>query len=227
MLIVVARTVILYAEILIVMRIMGKRQLGQLQPFELVITILISELAAVPMQDTGVPLINGIIPILILMVAQVILSYTTLKSEKARGIICGKPSILIESGKIMERQLAQLHYNINDLLEQLRVKGYPDVKDVEFAILETEGQLSVIPKSAKRPVTPEDLSIPVKQDELPITLIIDGELIHDNLVIAKMNENELRNRLSDYYITDYKQVLFAGLDASRNFYFQERQDYQK
>jgi uncharacterized membrane protein YcaP (DUF421 family) len=227
MLIVVARTVILYAEILIVMRIMGKRQLGQLQPFELVITILISELAAVPMQDTGVPLINGIIPILILMVAQVILSYTTLKSEKARGIICGKPSILIESGKIMERQLAQLHYNINDLLEQLRVKGYPDVKDVEFAILETEGQLSVIPKSAKRPVTPEDLSIPVKQDELPITLIIDGELIHDNLVIAKMNENELRNRLGDYNITDYKQVLFAGLDASRNFYFQERQDYQK
>jgi len=223
MLIVAVRTIILYAVILIVMRIMGKRQLGQLQPFELVITILISELAAIPMQDTGVPLINGIVPIIILMVAQIVLSFTTLKSEKARGIICGKPSILIEDGVIMESQLAKLHFNINDLLEQLRVKGYPDIKDVEFAILETEGQLSVIPKSTKRPVNPEDLSIPVTQERLPITLIIDGTILKQNLIIAKMSEKDLKDYLIQNNTSDYKKVLFAGLDSFGNLFFQQKQ----
>lgn len=226
MLIVVVRTLVLYTIILIVMRIMGKRQLGQLQPFELVITILISELAAVPMQDTGIPLINGIIPIFILMIAQIVLSYTSLKSEKARGIICGKPSILIEDGIIMEKQLSKLHFNINDLLEQLRVKGYPDIKDVEFAILETEGQLSVIPKSMKRPVTPKDLSIPVTQEKIPITLIIDGELVRQNLAIAKLNENDLKKYLAANGIENYKQILFAGVDSSGSLFFQAKQNYK-
>jgi uncharacterized membrane protein YcaP (DUF421 family) len=227
LLIVMVRAIILYSVVLIVMRIMGKRQIGQLQPFELVITILISELAAVPMQDTGIPLINGIVPILILMFAQIILSYISLKSGKARGIICGKPSILIEDGRIMENQLSKLYFNINDLLEQLRVKGYPDIKDVEFAILETEGQLSVIPKSPKRPVTPEDLSIPVSQEKLPITLIIDGEVIRQNLLIAKVSEGDLKKTLAGNGISDYNQVLFAGLDSSGSFFFQAKQNYTK
>lgn len=222
MLIVVARTVILYLVILVVMRIMGKRQIGQLQPFELVITILISELAAVPMQNTGIPLINGIIPILILMIAQISLSYITLKSEKARGIICGKPNILVEDGRIMEDELKNLHLNINDLLEQLRVKGYPDINDVEFVILETVGQVSVIPKSSKRPVTPEDLNIQVKQELLPITIIIDGTIMHDNLVIAKMNMDDLYKKLKQNNLDDCKQVLFAGLDSSGKFFLQPK-----
>lgn len=226
MLIIVVRTIILYTVILIVMRLMGKRQLGQLQPFELVITILISELAAVPMQDTGIPLINGIIPIFVLMIAQIVLSYISLKSERVRGIICGKPSILIEDGRIMESQLAKLHFTINDLLEQLRVKGYPDIKDVEFAILETEGQLSVIPKSQKRPVTPGDLNIPVDQEKLPITLIIDGEILRHNLHIAKINEDNLKKYLSDNDILNYKQVLFAGVDSAGNLFFQAKQNYK-
>lgn len=227
MLIIVVRTIILYTVILIVMRLMGKRQLGQLQPFELVITILISELAAIPMQDTGIPLINGIIPIFILMIAQIVLSYISLKSEKARGIICGKPSILIEDGRIMENQLRKLHFTINDLLEQLRVKGYPDINDVEFAILETEGQLSVIPKSQKRPVTPNDLNITVSQEKLPITLIIDGTVLKENLHIAKLNENDLKKYLEANDILNYKQVLFAGLDSSGNLFFQAKENYKE
>jgi len=225
MLVITARTIILYSVILIVMRIMGKRQLGQLQPFELVITILISELAAVPMQDTGIPLINGLIPILILMIAQILLSYICLKSEASRAIICGKPTVLIEDGIIMEKKLANLHFNINDLLEQLRVKGYPDINDVEFAILETEGQLSVIPKSNKRPVTPQDLNIEVTQEKLPITLIIDGKVIKPNLAIAKMNEDTLKEYLINMGLSDYKQVLFAGLDSSGKFFLQPKNNY--
>lgn len=227
MLIVILRSVILYAVVLIVMRIMGKRQIGQLQPFELVITIIISELAAVPMQDTGIPLLYGILPILILMIAQVLLSFVSLKSEKARGIICGKPSILIEDGKIMEQELSKLYFNINDLLEQLRVKGYPDVQDVEFAILETEGQLSVIPKSMKRPVTPMDLSVTVNQEMLPITLIIDGEVIKENLKVAALNEDNLKQLLDKNKVPSYKSVLFAGLDSSGQFFYQEKANYKK
>lgn len=227
MLNVIVRSIILYAEVLIVMRIMGKRQIGQLQPFELVITIIISELAAVPMQDTGIPLIYGIVPILILMIAQILLSFLSLKSVKARGIICGKPSILIEHGKIIEGELSKLYFNINDLLEQLRVKGFPDVQDVEFAILETEGQLSIVPKSMKRPVTPTDLNISVDQEKLPITLVIDGKIIKANLPFAKMNEDVLKNTLSKNGALDYKQILFAGLDSSGNFFLQGKANQKK
>lgn len=224
MIIVILRSVILYIVVLIVMRIMGKRQIGQLQPFELVITIIISELAAVPMQDTGIPLLYGIVPIFILMTAQILLSFISLKSVKARAFICGRPSILIEDGKIMEKELSKLYFNINDLLEQLRVKGYPDVNDVEFAILETEGQLSVIPKSAKRPVTPQDLNLNTSQEKLPITLIIDGTMIRENLIIARISENDLKSALNKHGIQSYDKVLFAGLDSSGKFFCQEKQN---
>ncbi len=224
MIIVIMRSVILYFVVLIVMRIMGKRQIGQLQPFELVITIIISELAAVPMQNTGIPLLYGIVPILILMTAQIMLSFISLKSVKARAFICGRPSILIEDGKIMEKELSKLYFNINDLLEQLRVKGYPDIKDVEFAILETEGQLSVVPKSLKRPATPQDFNLSVDQERLPITLIIDGEVIKQNLIIAKISETDLKNVLDKNGVLSYKQVLFAGLDSAGKFFYQKKQN---
>jgi uncharacterized membrane protein YcaP (DUF421 family) len=224
MLIVIIRSVILYTVVLISMRIMGKRQIGQLQPSELVITIIISELAAVPMQDTGIPLLYGIVPITILMVAQILLSFISLKSVKARGMICGKPNIIIQDGKIKEKELSKLYFNINDLLEQLRIKGYPDIKDVEYAILETEGQVSVIPKCAKRPVTPQDLFLNPQQEKLPITLVIDGEVIKANLRVAKMSEENLKNMLKQSGITSFKEVLFAGLDSSGNFFSQEKQN---
>jgi uncharacterized membrane protein YcaP (DUF421 family) len=227
MLIVIIRSIVLYTVVLIAMRIMGKRQIGQLQPFELVITIIISELAAVPMQNTGIPLIYGIIPIMLLMVSQIVLSYISLKSVKARAFICGKPSILIRNGKINEEELTKLYFNMDDLFEQLRVSGYPDVQDVEFAIFETEGQLTVIPKSGKRPLTPQDMGLTVPQEVLPITLIIDGKLIEENLLYAKMTEQVLIQQLDINNIKSIKQILFAGLDSFGNFFYQEKQNYKK
>ncbi|MEN6327492.1 MAG: DUF421 domain-containing protein, partial [Syntrophomonas sp.] len=164
---VIIRTLILYTATVVLLRIMGKRQIGQLQPYELVVIIMISELAAIPMQNTGIPIINGLIPIFILVAAEITLSHLSLKSERARGIICGKPSVLIENSKIMENELKRLRYNINDLLEQLRLKNVPDIADVEFAILETSGHLSVILKSQKRPVVPQDLNISPEYEGLP------------------------------------------------------------
>ncbi|MBU7008087.1 DUF421 domain-containing protein [Phosphitispora fastidiosa] len=220
MLIVLVRTLILYVFVVMAMRIMGKRQIGQLQPFELVVTLMLSELAAIPMESPGIPLINGITPILTLIAAQVILSYISLKSDRARGFICGTPSVLIENGKIVESELKRLRYNLSDLMEQLRAKDVPNISDVEFAILETSGQLSVIEKSQKRPVIPEDLNLPTKYEGLPYTLIMDGHVIHRNLAKLKLNIEWLYQELEDLGIASPKDVLFACLDTEDKLFCQ-------
>lgn len=222
MLIVFFRTLILYTVVITVMRIMGKRQIGQLQPFELAIAIMISELAAVPMQDTRIPLVNGIIPILTLLIAQVFLSLLTLKSIKARTIIDGKPSIVIENGKIKEEVLRNEMFTLNDLLEQLRIKNIPNIADVEFAILETNGEISVIPKSQARPVTPKDLKLQTNYEGIPIDIIIDGNINYRNLEKARLDEQWLKTELGKLNIHDPKKVLFASLDSEGNFYCQAK-----
>lgn len=223
MLVVFTRTLILYALVVVIMRLMGKRQIGQLQPFELVIAIMISELAAVPMENTGIPLMHGIIPIITLLIAQLALSYIGMKSVKARALICGKPSILIENGKIRESQLKKEMFTLNDLLEQLRIKNIPNIADVEFAILETDGQLSIIPKSQKRPLNPEDLSINTKYEGLSLDLIIDGNINYDNLSYARLDTDWLQKELSAFGINNIDDILFASLDSKGGLYFQTKE----
>ncbi|MDK2798601.1 MAG: hypothetical protein PWP27_525 [Clostridiales bacterium] len=220
MLIAFFRTIFLYILVIAALRIMGKRQIGELQPSELVVTIMISELAAIPMQATGIPLMNGILPILTLIIAEVVLSYITLKSQKARNIISGTPSILIENGKINESEMEKLRFNMDDLLEELRVNSCPNIADVEFAILETSGQLSIITKSQKSPVTAEDLKIPTKYVGLPLTLISDGEVNDDNLKKAKLDRQWLNNELAKFGIAKPEDVFFASLDTDGNLYHQ-------
>lgn len=220
MILVILRTLILYITTVVLLRLMGKRQIGQLQPYELVVIIMISELAAVPMQNTGIPILYGIIPIFILVAAEITLSLISLKSEKARGVICGKPSVVIEKSKIVEEELTRLRLNINDLLEQLRLKGAPDIADVEYAILETGGQLSIIMKSSKRPVQPADMSINPPVESLPVTLIIDGNVISQNLAKVDRDDEWLQTQLAKSGIRSRKQVLLATLDTHGQFYFQ-------
>lgn len=221
MLVVFVRTIILYLLVVIVMRIMGKRQIGQLQPFELVVAIMLSELAAVPMQNTGIPLINGIIPIATLLFLQIIFSYLNLKSELARKYICGTPSVVINNGKIVESELKRLQYNINDLLEQLRSKNCCNVSDVEFAILETSGDLSLILKSQKRPITPSDLSIQTNYEGIPTNLILDGKINHDNLRKIDLDENWLISELKQYNINNPKEIFFCSIDSNGILNFQK------
>ena len=222
MLIVFVRALILYSVVVITMRIMGKRQIGQLQPFELAIAIMISELAAVPMQNTGIPLINGIIPILTLLIAQILMSFLSMKSMKARALICGKPSILIENGKIKEKELQKEMYTLNDLLEQLRINNAPNIADVEFAILETNGQLSVIPKSSKRPLIPKDMNISTKYEGLSLDVIVDGRVNRDNLKKAKLGEEWLTAEIAKLGFSNPEEVLFASLDSDGNLYCQRK-----
>lgn len=215
MLILFLRTLILYTLVVIFMRISGKQQIGQLQPYELVVAIMIADLVAIPMQNKGIPLVSGIIPILTLLVSQLFLSYLSMKSLKARAIICGTPTILIEKGKILTSELQKERYNINDLLEELRVKGYPNIADVEYAILETNGNLSVIPKSSKKPVTPHDLNLTPQYEGLPLPIIIDGKIMHQNMEKAGIDMQWLNEQLKIWKVQTLKDVLFASLDANK------------
>ena len=220
MLIIFVRTLILYILIIVVLRLMGKRQIGQLQPSELVVALIIADLAAVPMSEVGIPLINGIIPIITLFIMEELLSYLSLKSERARGLISGKPSILIERGIIMEKELQQLRYNLNDLLEQLRLKNFSNVEDVNYAILETSGQLSVIPKEEKNPVTLKDMNIKTQIQHLPVTVIIDGRIISDNLYKIGLSNNWLANELKKNKIKSARDVFFAYLNPEKKLIYQ-------
>lgn len=222
MIIGVVRTLILFAVVVVGLRLMGKRQIGQLQPYELVIVIMLSALAAIPMQNSGVPLISGLVPIVTLIVVHVTLSYITLKSDRARGVICGTPSVLIENGKIVEGEMKRLRYNINELLEQLRSKNIPNIADVEFAIVETSGHLSVIPKSQKRPVVAGDMNLPTRYEGLPVTLIIDGHVFQKNLAKISLSEEWLRSELMKFNVRDPGEVLFASLDTEGKLFFQEK-----
>lgn len=220
MLIAFVRTLILYVVIVILLRLMGKRQIGQLQPSELVVALVIADLAAVPMGDVGIPLLNGIIPIITLFIMEELLSFISMKSERARGIISGKPSILIERGVIMEQELRRLRYNLNDLLEQLRLKSFSNLEDIDYAILETSGQLSVIPKAEKMPVTVKDIKTGIKPQYLPVTVIIDGRTICDNLHKIGLSESWLTEELKRNKVRTAKDVFFAYLNPQRKLVYQ-------
>jgi uncharacterized membrane protein YcaP (DUF421 family) len=222
MLISFIRAFILYAIVVIVMRVMGKRQLAEMQPFELVVTLMIADLAAIPMENSGKPLLGGIIPIIALTVSQLALSWLTLKSERIRAFICGSPSILIEKGIINQTELEKQRINLNDLLEQLRSKDIPQVNDVEFAVLETGGQLNVIPKSQKRPITPEDLNIDTPNEGIPLTIIMDGRIHHQNLKKANLDISWLTRELKKKNLLA-KDVFFACLYANGQLEIQTRE----
>lgn len=205
------------------MRMMGKRQVAQMQPFELVITILIAELAATPMENSSIPLIYGVIPILTLLSVQVIVSYLTIKSEKFGELICGKPSLLINKGNIVQSEIRRLRINMNDLLEQLRGKDYANLSDIEYAILETNGVFSIIPKTTKRAATLEDLNIEAKQEELPVTLIVDGKIMLNNLQKTGQTEDWLIDKLRMNNIDRIEDAFFAFLSSNREFHAQKKQ----
>ncbi|MFD3155823.1 DUF421 domain-containing protein [Haloimpatiens sp. FM7330] len=220
MVVLIFRTTILYIAATIIIRLMGKRQIGELQPFELVITIMISELATLPMQDVRMPLLHGIIPMVTLLILQIIVSIIQLKSTTIRKFISGKPSILICNGKIDINELKYQRLNVNDLMEELRLKGYFNLSDIKYAILETSGQLSIIPCSELMPTTRKDLNIQVRQDKIPITLILDGKLNKTNLQISNKSISWLNNQLKQNNISSINDIFVGILDSNGDFYYQ-------
>jgi len=216
------KTALMYLIVVVSMRLMGKRMIGELQPFELAIAIMISELAAFPLAEEDRNVWYGITAIGILIVCQILLSILSIKSITARNIICGRPRIVVKNGKILENNMRKELYTINDLLEQLRILNIQDISDVEYAVLETNGQLSVVLKSQKRPVTPEDLGIETKYEGLSLDLIIDGVVITHNLKLAKLDMNWLLDGLKENGWDNPKDIFYAYIDTAGNFRFQPK-----
>ncbi|HLT58154.1 MAG: DUF421 domain-containing protein [Limnochordales bacterium] len=222
MLIVFVRVMILYFTLLLFLRVLGKRQVTTLQPYELVTLILFADVAAIPMADTGTPLVNGLVGVFALLVASFTVSYISLRSTRARALISGRPTVVVANGRIVEAAMQELRYNVNDLLEQLRIGGYPHVEDVEFAVLETNGQLSIVPRSQRRPVTPADLGVPTQYEGLPTPLIVDGEVDHRNLARIGLDMDWLQGQMRAHGIEDPRTVLYAALDTQGRFFCQPK-----
>lgn len=217
------RAIILYIIVLIVMRLMGKREIGELQPFELAISIMIADLASIPMTETGIPLSNGIIPILGLLVMHLIISMLNLKSNIAREIICGKPRILIYRGKIDEKALKKERFSINELEEKLRSKDIMNFGDVEFAILETSGEITVVQKPNKRNSIPEDFGISPEYEGISYDLIVDGKPMKDNLQKIGKNYEWLRKQVQKFDAKP-EEVFIATIDGKGQFFCQKKEN---
>ena len=211
MLVLVIRTLILYAVVVLSIRIMGKRQIGEMQPSELVVAIMISDLASVPMQSIEIPLLAGIIPVLTLLVGEVTMSFISLKSKRARRYITGEPSILVYKGHINEGELERLRFNLNDLMEQLRISGCPNPCDVQVAVLETNGQLSVMEKGKN------DFS------ELPYIFIADGDVNESELKRAGKTRKWLTEKVGE----DVKQIFIAISTDGRTLHIQRKGEKDK
>ncbi len=222
MIVILIRTIILYILVVAALRVMGKRQIGQLQPSELVVAMMISELASIPLERPGISLVAGLVPIITLIIAEATFSYLTLKSQKLRRAISGTPTILIEKGRVAEKEMERLRFNIDDLMEELRSNGYPNISDIEYAIIETTGQLSVIPKSNRRPITAADLNVSLKYEGMPFLLIADGKINPTALKDAGITEEWLMEKLSEYGVNTLKDVFIASLDTSGDFYVQKK-----
>lgn len=222
MLVTFIRTIVLYILVLIVMRLMGKREIGQLQPFELAISIMIADLASIPMSDNGIPISNGIIPILGLLVMHLVISMINMKSMKSRAVLCGKPTILIYRGRIDEKALKKERFTLNELQERLRGNNIVNIGDVEYAILETSGQVTVIQKPNKRTTTPEDFNIMPEYEGIPYDLVVDGKIMKENLKQIQKEEDWLRKQVAKFHI-NIEDALIVTYDGKGQIFCQEKE----
>lgn len=219
MIIAVTRTIILYFVIIVGFRLLGKHQVGELEPAEFVLTLLIADIASVPMQDFGIPLLMGIVPIITLLCLSMILSMLTVKSLKLRKLLSGSPSILIKSGQLQQKEMRRTRMTLDELLEELRLQGYTDLASVKYAILETNGQLSILPYAAVEPPAAKYMNVPVRDADLPMVLINDGRLLSENLKRRGLSESWLRERLAEQGVRSVREVFLLTVDEQDQTYF--------
>lgn len=224
MVIAVVRSIVLYLIIVIGIRLLGKHQVSELEPAEFVLALIIADVASVPMQDYGIPLLMGVIPIIILLCLSMILSVLTLKSLKVRALLAGVPSILIQNGKMDQKELRRTRMTLDEVLEELRLQGYTDLASVRYAVLETNGQLSILPYAQKKPPSAEDMDLSVSDPGLPLVLISDGRLISANLKRRGLDERWLEKQLKKYGVSGVKEVFLLTIDEDKQTYFIRKEE---
>jgi uncharacterized membrane protein YcaP (DUF421 family) len=219
MAIIFVRTIIIFILIVAALKLMGKRQLGELELSELVVAVLISDMAALPLEDIGIPLLNGLIPVVTLLCCELLISFATLKSMKFRKMMWGKPSILIDNGKIIQEELKRNRLSLDELTESLRKKDITDISTVRYAILETDGTLNTVLYQSEQPVTASMMNINLPEKGIPIAVISDGRILTENLHLLGKDENWLGKELKRRNNIDPKDVLYMTLDDAGGIYF--------
>lgn len=217
------RTILLYVLVITAMRIMGKKQVGDLDPIEFVIILLFSELASIPMQDIDLPLVHSLVPIATLISLELIISALSLKSRKLRLLLDGKPVIIVRHGKMDISIMRSLRYSIDEVLELLRQEGYADIRDVEFAIMENSGRISIIPSVSGKIPSVKDLRLDLPPGAMPFPVIVDGKIAPENLSAAGINETDLHNLLKEKGIHSVEEIFYAAYDSCGDFYFQKKE----
>lgn len=215
------RTIIVYSLVIFSLRLMGKRQIGELQPSELVVAIMISDLATNPMSDMSIPLLYGIVPIFTLVVCEVLLSFLSLKNEWIRVFLSGKPQLLMKKGKLQRKEMLNSRVNTDDLMEELRKAGYFSLSDVDTVILETGGSISVIPTKESSPPTNKDLNIEVSQQQIPYIYVSDGKIRKSELYRSGKNEQWIKNELKRRNISSIENVFILSEDGEKNIFVQQ------
>lgn len=217
MLVTILRTAILYVFVILGLRIMGKRQIGDMQPNELVITILISEIAAIPIQDINQPVVNGIIAIFMLVVLEILISFLSMKSVKARQVINGKSAVIVKDGQLDQKLMKRMRVTVADLMEVLRIQNVFHIDQVAYAILETNGQLSVLLKPEYQTATAADLDKHPADDGIPALVINDGRLLKEGLALSGASQEAVEQILKSQRLT-YKQVFLMTMDKTGKHY---------
>jgi len=213
------RTVIIFSVLMLFMRLMGKRQLGELEPSELVVAVLLSDIASNPIQDSGIPLVQGLVPVTVLFCCEVLISGLTMKSVQFRKFFCGKPCILIEHGKIVQGEMRKNRFTVDELYVELRKNGIYDISIVKYAVLETDGKLSLLIYSAESPVTPKQMGILTDDQEYPIILINDGKVLTRNLQILGHDDDWLREKIAEHGAGRTEDVYLMTADRNGQVYY--------
>lgn len=215
MAVILIRTFILYVIVILVVRLMGKRQIGQLQPTELVVTILLSEVASMPLEDNDIPLINSVFSVLLLASLEIISSAIALKSGKYRRAVEGNAVFIIKEGKLDIKAIKKLRYSMDDLMEGLRQKDIFDVSDVEYAVVETSGNLSVLLKADKTPLTLKSIGESADEDGIPAVVVSDGKYIYSNFSLCRTSKEKIDKILAGEKITA-DRIMLMTLDKKGN-----------
>lgn len=218
------RTLLSYSIVIFALRVLGKRQVGELQPSELVVAIMISDIASIPLGDPSLPISSGIVPILTLMFAEISLALVSLKVPKIRKILTGSPAVIIKKGVICRDEMKKNRYNLEDLAEGLRMKDCFSPDDVYMAVLETNGSLSVILKSDARPPTTKELGIDAPQESLPHVIIADGKKYAEHMQEAGVNQGWLDKILKENKVHNEKEVFLLTVDEQKNIFLQKKEE---
>ena len=223
MIISILRTVILYIFIIIAIRLMGKRQISDMQPSELVVTLVVSDIASLPMQNTSQPLLSGVIPVLVLVSLEIAASALMMKSRLFRRLICGNPVVVIEDGKLLQKQLRRLRMSAEDLFAQLRQQDIFSIDEVQYCIVETNGSISVLEKPQNRVPTAEDLGVTIDDNKIEAVVVCDGKILDDGIKLCGGNQNQVSNILQKNN-SNLSEVFILTLDGNGKYNLIEKEE---